>query len=698
MVDAAKKVAGALSDADKHGLITGPLGLKKSVEAGIRSLKDKGDRPQGGTTTLQEVKRVAEELEKDLVSSVRVVVGYLDRADEMTVVAALGLHRDDLTVGFLSEDFVKKQFGNTRWSTLRRINDQRAVLVYDATGEAPQEASDHILSVVGRIRELTGNGDKKVTVVLVGDPESLEYKHLKEALESAGVRVIDASDLAEGYDTAKENKAQLMVTVGSTEKKTEERHGGGDDRNRSDGQKEEGKTKKKKRNDDEDRGASAPRRRRREYPPYFPPPPPPPPMAVAWWPDNANRYSPPPPSPPPPALWMGGANPMSNGVAGGRSFPNWPPPGGGGSGGGMLPVATRVGGVRLDRTATVLGEIGEIHALCFDRQSGRLVLLGTKGKTGLPAMRLDDLAVVIHSIYVEGIDPYLSIDPKIGDLYGPKMDVRYSPGLLFSHAGRTMYLTDYKLKEYAAGGRAGKRLTCSVPGYRSLGQIEEDLPASEKEKYSVDSRIWFRFWLVPNEIRLAPSGDGHSLAFERASVRVETENMILKNGRLVRVEGVKDPVAEKFARRFTENYDKFAAEYPAYEELRRLAQIVGLVKWMHKNGVDVDLSWVERHRGGSAVTPLETDSVWSEQVTRDGSGRLRGERVHRFFGGVVMSMKVRTLSSQEAAADRLRQILKPEQVERLRALMQTVRQTPERETWRPANRRGAWWRRVYRGG
>jgi len=346
----------------------------------------------------------------------------------------------------------------------------------------------------------------------------------------------------------------------------------------------------------------------------------------------------------------------------------------------MAPMATRVGGVRLDQAAPVLGEIGEITTLSFDPETGRLVLLGEKGKTALPAMRLDDLAVVIHSIYVEGVDPFLSIDPKKGDLFGPKMDVLYSPGLMFTHAGRVMFLTDYKLKEYAAGGRAGVRLTSTVSGYRSLNKITEDLLARDKDQHSLDPRVWFRFWLVPNPIELVPSDDGKSLVFQRASVRVETENMILKEGQLVRVHDVKDPIAEEFVRHFTNHYDEFAAEYPAYEELRRLAQIVGLVKWMHQNGIEVDLSWVDRHRNMSESTPLETDSVRSEGVVRDGSGT---QSVRGFFGGVVMSMRVGKRVEQPGVPQGPAPALTPEQTERLRTLMQTVEKAPEHESWRP---------------
>ncbi|MBM4095075.1 MAG: RHS repeat protein, partial [Planctomycetes bacterium] len=115
--------------------------------------------------------------------------------------------------------------------------------------------------------------------------------------------------------------------------------------------------------------------------------------------------------------------------------------------------------------------------------------------------------------------------------------------------------------------------------------------------------------------------------------------MLMKDGKLERVVDVRDPVAEAFAAQFTDHYDDLAAAFPVYEELRRIAQMVGLVKWMVEQGVEVDLMWVDRHRLPEP-TPLEVDSVMGERVVGDGSGTLSGQSVHRFFGGVVLSMRL----------------------------------------------------------
>lgn len=373
----------------------------------------------------------------------------------------------------------------------------------------------------------------------------------------------------------------------------------------------------------------------------------------------ASLPKPIPPSPPRPTLWetpnWPDWQPYQPPPLPSVTIPRFPPPwqtrpwnypGSWGWGGGTMALdATRVGGVRLDKTAQVLGQLGTISAANFDARTGRLMLVGEK-TTALPAVRTDDLAAVIHSIYVEGTDPWLSIDPKEGDVWGPKMNVVYSPGLAFTHAGKVMYEADYKLKEYAAGGRGSRKLTSRVPQWRCLAELERELfPEGRKD----DGRIWYRFWLKPGDTTLRLSDDGTSLTFDRATVQVETENMLLQDGRLVPVHDVKDPVAERFAELFTEHYDAFAAECPVYEELRQLAQVVALAKWMYEEGIEINLGWVDRCLAQAVETPLETDAIWAERVV---PGDVRGadESIHRFFGGVQLSMRLRRGSVSLATA------------------------------------------------
>jgi Flp pilus assembly protein TadD len=319
---AARSLLNAIKQADDaHPFIgpTGPLGPMNSIPAGIRSVTEGGGESRRSTTP-EELALVADKLERTLLPTVRVVVGYLERADEMTVVAALGLREDDLSTTWHSSGIVEKRFGKTRWSTIRDVGDEKAVLVYDAAEESPQETVKNVLDVVAKIRKLTGDGDTKVTVVLVGDPESAEYKALKKAFEDAGVTVVDAKNLGEGYEKAKENDAQTIVKVGGR-KKRDETPGStaGDD------------------------GSVVPTpidsdRNRRPY--FFPPPPPPPPVVfladegfLMGPPDDDDHHD---GGPPPPG--GGGARsnddggpPPPGGGAGKRKGRDDPPPPGGGS-------------------------------------------------------------------------------------------------------------------------------------------------------------------------------------------------------------------------------------------------------------------------------------------------------------------------------------------------------------------------------
>ena len=104
-----------------------------------------------------------------------------------------------------------------------------------------------------------------------------------------------------------------------------------------------------------------------------------------------------------------------------------------------------------------------------------------------------------------------------------------------------------------------------------------------------------RFWFQPEEIKLVPSPDGKSMVFSEASVELLTESKYLSNGQVFG-----DPEAEAFAQHFTEHYDEFATEFPIFEELRQLAKIVSIMRWIKENNIPMDLSLIEKHqpRGG----------------------------------------------------------------------------------------------------
>lgn len=306
-----------------------------------------------------------------------------------------------------------------------------------------------------------------------------------------------------------------------------------------------------------------------------------------------------------------------------------PPPGGGGGG---LPL---VGGVYLDQTAKVIGELGTITGAVYDAESGRIILVGDR-RTALPPMRLEYFAAALRAVYSESPhEPGMTIDPHPQDPHAPVMLVIFFGNTENTRLGWVMFEADRIMKGYSVGrdNLTREPVRSRIPGYRSLTAMGLAGPGAS-------DGLWSRFWLVPEPIQARVSDDGQGILFDPIRLRVQTETMRWAGGRLVPAgAGIRDAHAEAFAEHFTARYDDFAREKPVYAELRQVTAAVALAKWMKERGIPIDWSFV-RIASRPFPTPTTTPAAFTQETKSWTEGLALRSLTISSFGGVEMTPRL----------------------------------------------------------
>ncbi|MGE0831281.1 MAG: RHS repeat-associated core domain-containing protein [Simkaniaceae bacterium] len=311
------------------------------------------------------------------------------------------------------------------------------------------------------------------------------------------------------------------------------------------------------------------------------------------------------------------------------------------------------GGVLLDKSAEIFTELRDISGVLYDEQTGQMIFYGQKNLS-LPYMDTDDLAVTVRSIYGLGSkapeSPGVSMEPGYKNpkkKTGGCMVVSYFGETENTRFGQVMFESDRVLKILSIGkdNITGKSIKSSVPGYRSLQEIQA------KEGFP-NSNTYCRLWFVPQRITLSESFDGTSMVFNEARMEVLTESTLRKKG------VVEDRAAEKFAQHFTNYYDHFSQEYPILSELKRLGKITAIVKWIYEKNLPFDLSFFKGYTPAYYETPKYSPAIANMAV-----GQL-------ILGGVVYTLTEENYHVQ-----------KSEQAEALKEEILSERPSDESVSW-----------------
>ncbi|HEX3554612.1 MAG TPA: RHS repeat-associated core domain-containing protein [Thermoanaerobaculia bacterium] len=260
-----------------------------------------------------------------------------------------------------------------------------------------------------------------------------------------------------------------------------------------------------------------------------------------------------------------------------------------------------LGGVDLNKTASLLLALQDISGATFDAATGQIVLLG-KNDVTLPPLDMNHVAVAVQSEYA-GQDPGVSIDLPITN---GQMPVRFEGQTRNTMFGDIMFQADRILKILGLGkdNVTGQPVTSNVPGYKNM--LQRRLAAG-CNSLPTTTRMWFQ----PKEVRLVPSTDGKSMVFDSVAMELLYESKV---GNQV----VSDPVAAAFADHFTQNYEAFAAEWPILKKLEQLGKVVAIIKWIKDNHIPIDLSFLGNFPIQFFSTNTTTPAVSVQGTTSSG--------------------------------------------------------------------------------
>lgn len=282
--------------------------------------------------------------------------------------------------------------------------------------------------------------------------------------------------------------------------------------------------------------------------------------------------------------------------------------------------------------------IGRISGAYFEKESGRLVLLGD-GHAGVPAPSLPMIATAMQWVFPETSQmPYVSIDPIPESPEGPFMRIDQDDISRGTEFGWVMFEADRLLKCLGLGfdNNFGLPETSKVAGHRNMFDWSEEVANNGV----VDKPVWSRFWFYP--LVNAIQEDQTVMRITQCRIGVKTEVMTLENGILQSTGGEQDPASKAFADHFTTHYHEYGEEFPVFNQLEQLARLILVAEWlrdMREESQPISLAWVRSVGGAQFDMPQYTPSLraFRESTRSDASGTTTSRM--EFFGGVDLSVK-----------------------------------------------------------
>jgi RHS repeat-associated protein len=360
-------------------------------------------------------------------------------------------------------------------------------------------------------------------------------------------------------------------------------------------------------------------------------------------------------------------------------------------------IENQLAGIKLAATGEFIGYLGNIAGAVYDPEKQCLVLVGDEDPS-VPSIKAEDLAVALMCVFgPKPQDPQFSLDPA--DSRNPKgewLKKVYIPEEIIggTEFGKALFEADWLLKQYSFEVKIDEKSNVQERnssvlkdqgqpyiGWSNYSVQERKSTVSdfkstadlffEEQKHEYGEEKWARFWIESDDMKLKQADK--SIYFDVAKMRVKAKKQVIDPSSptgLRDVDTQDDPVAMKFATSFTELYDEIAKESPEFERVRELAKAVAFAKWLKKEGIPVDMNWVEEKASGNIpiTDSLKALSVQWEKKTQQHyqKGNLIGieTTTHqiRLFGGVDLTVNPKyitddgtTLSLQEAVRSKLKQ-------------------------------------------
>jgi hypothetical protein len=271
-----------------------------------------------------------------------------------------------------------------------------------------------------------------------------------------------------------------------------------------------------------------------------------------------------------------------------------------------------------------LPPITRLVAVTFTPDGRDLLFLGTyePGKPVLDPQELFDAFVVsLRALAGGGEPPGVSIDPTPEQAAGKideksRMPVRYLGGDAGTTLGLVAFEADRILKCLSLGKNNldGQPFGSSVPGY-----LSRTARLDNKGKKASADVSWDRFWIAVKDSQVSPSADGRTF-FVQTRLFVDTRRMSVDaQGKLHDAREPAEPTAQQFSDHISENYEKYADQFPVLHRLHAFAQLTAVAQAVlgepdKKEGTPLgstlDLSWLlYGYPLPQVATPVDTPAT-----------------------------------------------------------------------------------------
>ncbi|MCA9154480.1 MAG: DUF1598 domain-containing protein [Pirellulaceae bacterium] len=324
-------------------------------------------------------------------------------------------------------------------------------------------------------------------------------------------------------------------------------------------------------------------------------------------------------------------------------------------------------GESADDEMRALAGLRRVRYVFVYPETGDIVLAGPAGDwredhegrlvgadDGQPVLQLDDLLVTLRHAYGRQPKFGCSIEPRVANLARTKSFLETSaskplrPGQrdqwleqlrdnlgqqdieVFgidprTHAARVLVEADYRMKLVGMGLENG---TLGVASYLDMlidaGKTPSDMSM-------------LRWWFTLNQASLTTTQQRDAYSLSGSVVRVLSENELLDNLGQRTHTGKSDEFASRFARGFTAEFEKLAAKYPVYAELRNVFELSLIAALLRVEDLPGSVDWQMTHLLDESRCPVSL-GVAPREVTTVVSHRAVDQR--RFIAGASGGVSV----------------------------------------------------------
>ncbi len=284
--------------------------------------------------------------------------------------------------------------------------------------------------------------------------------------------------------------------------------------------------------------------------------------------------------------------------------------------------------------------MNRIYGYAIDEDNKDVILIGGRVEPSND-ISLDDFAVIMQNTFGGNIAPGCSIDPRKEEMNTldslmkrlNRCPDEFTQDRLLSNwkesAGfesvrvlgipkkssfaKTVIDADYIMKKISNG-----TYPLRVRGVKSLSQLL--LEASEREFYRNGSlqqpNILCRFWFIPDENRFLRTSN--ALYLKQSTVKLLTEEEYWNEHGEMIGKGSPHPVAEKFVKTFTSNYQAISNREPVFGQMETLFRLVVVQKLLKDKLAGNEFQkmrdfWLNQYPLTIVETPDSVKAIYSYQ-------------------------------------------------------------------------------------